>query len=959
MNLDDSALEPTIGIEDPRNNDGDGLISDRDRIAAALFNRPVAQTHVGRYVIERELGSGAMGVVYEGRDEDLDRTVAIKVVQTSAWDSEDAIGRFRREAQALARLSHPNVVTIHEIGESKDRHFIAMELVRGRTLREWVHDEKPDWRAAIDIFVQAGRGLAAAHCAELVHRDFKPANCIVGDDGRVRVLDFGLARGLAADTDEAEESRPTAKVLEATLTATGALIGTPAYMAPEQLRGKVVDAASDQFAFCVSLYEALIGVRPFSGNSAYALHDNIRIGVVQKPENSTDAPPPAALIAVVVRGLAYKPSARWPDMASLLDALLRVPIRRRRRRMLAAGAVVGTLAVGVIAFAQRDNPCGAIAEIPVPGWSDDDRASVEHAIISSREQARPAWEMFERAADRWATDWIDGRQLACENALVDLTATPGVYTQQASCFDQRARTFETYLRRLSVDEHAWQHAPDFAEALPQLSGCTNAEQLQAVEPPAPDIAAGVLEVRALLDRAQAERISGDVEGSIGTAEEAWALSADLDYPQIRAELNLFRADGLTPAESERASERLLAALRDAEIARDDQLAGRVANQLAYLAAEEGTQGDQWLVLARAKLARTNSTPAAEAAVALVASEIARLKYDGPTATREADRALERLRSTVGVNDVAYLTALGAKALALEVSDDLEATNEAHSLAVSAHRRVLGEHPRTAATVLHRALFRAETDQRAGAARDFDDAVSVLREVPGEEERLSTALMGRTVLRSMNGKLKLEDVEAAIAPLQGLPENALPRLTAMQWRAAALQRSGRLEDALAEYDRALELLRKRPGITADELGDVRNNAAECLLELGRLEPARLRFTQALADFENVLPSDDPTLAYPLSGLGRVALAQDQPRIALRFFERGFELIESNFGDALLTAQLEWGLASTLAQIGEEEERARRLAKSARERLAKLGEDGEAQRVEIDAWLSTSGPTLASP
>ncbi len=323
---------------------------------------PVARPpprQIGRFAVLRELGRGAMGVVYAGYDEELDRRVAIKLVDLG--DRSDAsFGRNQllREAQALARLTHPNVVAVFEAGVHDGRVYLAMEYVHGVDLQQWLAAGPRGWRAVAATFLQAGAGLLAAHKVGLVHRDFKPSNVLVGDDGRVRVADFGLAtpRGDVAgeapvpqDMDLEGSLGGRSRRLAATIAGVGALVGTPAYMAPEMFRRESATAATDQYAFCAALYEALYGRLPFAADSFEALARQVLDADV--PGASPDPTVPAWLHALVLRGLARDPARRFPELAALLAELARDPEgerrRRRTRRLQLVAAVALTLLVVV------------------------------------------------------------------------------------------------------------------------------------------------------------------------------------------------------------------------------------------------------------------------------------------------------------------------------------------------------------------------------------------------------------------------------------------------------------------------------------------------------------------------------------------------------------------------------------------------------------------------------------
>src|SRR6185369_13000787 len=302
-------------------------------------------------------GSGAMGVVYGAYDPELDRRIAVKLLD-GAVGSQEASARARlvREAKATARLAHPNVIAVHDVGVFEGRVFLAMEFLGGGTLRSWLSAAPRGWREVLEVFIAAGRGLLAAHRAGLVYRDFKPENVLLDRDGRPRVVDFGLAR--EAGDHGSNPGMVRAALLEApssvrnrldTLTGTGTVMGTPAYMAPEQFLDEPTDERTDQFSFCVALYEALYGARPFGGDSVMQLLDNVTSGTPQPVPEDRDVP--AWVRRAVMRGLAAEPGRRWPSMAPLIAALGNDPAVRNRRWAVAGVvvALVGATAAAGIA----------------------------------------------------------------------------------------------------------------------------------------------------------------------------------------------------------------------------------------------------------------------------------------------------------------------------------------------------------------------------------------------------------------------------------------------------------------------------------------------------------------------------------------------------------------------------------------------------------------------------------
>ncbi|MEM6989415.1 MAG: serine/threonine-protein kinase [Myxococcota bacterium] len=315
---------------------------------------PEVGAKIDRFVVLEHLGSGGMGVVYLAYDPDLDRNVALKVLGTSNVLDPNASRRLLREAQALARLSHPNVVVVHEVGMTADGVFIAMEHIPGDTLHRWFM-EGHDWREIVRVFIAAGRGLWAAHQAGVVHRDFKPANVLMGRDAsRPRVVDFGLARPPAPSVESSAGSiERSADGSIAPLTQAGAIMGTPRYMSPEQHRGDPGDPASDQYAFCVALFEGLHGAPPFTGRTLHAL-------AVAKAKDAPDSPlkagVPARLNHIMMRGLSSAPDKRFATMQELLRALERVVAPRRRANFIAVPVAAVAAAGAWFASASPGDP---------------------------------------------------------------------------------------------------------------------------------------------------------------------------------------------------------------------------------------------------------------------------------------------------------------------------------------------------------------------------------------------------------------------------------------------------------------------------------------------------------------------------------------------------------------------------------------------------------------------------
>jgi serine/threonine protein kinase len=365
---------------------------------------------VGKYRLERELGAGGMGVVWAAVDPDLERPVAIKLLKHEASEELPMRTRLLREARAMARLRHPNVVTVFEVGSDKGRDYIAMELVEGGTLDDWLQT-KPARAAIVEALLAAGRGLAAAHVAGVVHRDFKPHNVLRAKDGHIYVTDFGLARGQIEEGPSPElftfavpvEARRRDAILDSRLTQTGVLIGTPAYMAPEQFEGGLPDPKSDQFAFCVTAWQALTGERPFRGDSLDEIEKAVRGGA----KKLVAAGLPQPIRSVLDRGLDPSPEARWPDMPALLDAFAAAtsPAKPKRRWLipvLAGSVLLAGAAVTTIVAVQKnknviddDDVCANPAHAFDDVWTSDRRSSLQtlHNLgaFALMEQIQGSW----------------------------------------------------------------------------------------------------------------------------------------------------------------------------------------------------------------------------------------------------------------------------------------------------------------------------------------------------------------------------------------------------------------------------------------------------------------------------------------------------------------------------------------------------------------------------------------
>ena len=489
---------------------------------------------IGRYITLGLIGVGGMGAVYAAYDPALDRKIAIKLLRARVL--EDSEARLEKEARALAKIAHPNVVAVHDVGEADGRVFIAMELVTGGTIGSWL-ETKPSWREILAMFVQAGRGLAAAHAAELVHRDFKPDNVLIGEDGRARVTDFGLAR--AGGDGSLALGSPS-------LTAEGALVGTPFYMSPEQFASVPADARSDQFSFCVALYFALYGMRPFAGTTVAELSSSVRAGELTRPGRT---PVPAKIFEAIQRGLAVDPAARFPSMAALLDRLT----ISHRRRWIAGVAAIALLGVG-IGIQHRGDTCTAdVADV----WGPHQHAAVRDAFAATQlPYALDASTRITTALDRYGARWSDQVIGACRDHTQAL---------RSSCLAERKRSLRAVVNVLeSADRVVVEHGADAVAKLDPLDACQDATEL------APQTPTEIVRASAGNNQlAAAKALLG-----AGKPREAMKELAGIDLvsdPGLRARAKLVQGQLQTYVGTSKLAETMLYdAVNAAEEARDDR-----------------------------------------------------------------------------------------------------------------------------------------------------------------------------------------------------------------------------------------------------------------------------------------------------------------------------------------------------------------------------------------------------
>jgi tRNA A-37 threonylcarbamoyl transferase component Bud32/tetratricopeptide (TPR) repeat protein len=577
----------------------DGCTSCRDVVAQVARTRATETgvlargQVVGRYVVGDVVGAGAMGRVYSAWEPELDRRVALKVLHDDVATT-SARGRVLREAQAMAKLAHPNVVTVHEVGTVGESVFVAMELVDGETLRAWAKDRP--WREVAATLLEVARGLAAVHAAGVVHRDIKPDNIIVGADGRARLGDFGLARSDAVSAP-APASVPvsvasTVPALDAT--ATGVVAGTPAYMAPQLLGGGAADAASDQFSFGVTAWELLHGERPFAGQTWAALAVATSTGAPRSPR----ARIPGWLDALVRRCIAADPERRFPSMRAVADALTAGLAARRRPLVMAAGiaAVAVTAVVAVAVVLRRPEPAAACSGIP--------------AEVAALRAGLPAGASAPAvtALDRWTARWAETRRAVCRAT----DAPPARLATQERCLDHRAAEVRALLdrRARAVGERAASPDDRLIDALAALPPPDECRALAAgAADPVPADPARAAAVRAVdtgLPALRAATAFGDARGALAELAALVARARDSGHAPTLAAALLAQAEALrTAGELEAAATAARDAVVAAERGHDDGASAAAWIERMVIAGErrELDAADELGALAEGAIAR--------------------------------------------------------------------------------------------------------------------------------------------------------------------------------------------------------------------------------------------------------------------------------------------------------------------------------------------------------------------
>jgi serine/threonine-protein kinase len=965
---------------------------------------------LGRYLVLDRIGRGGMGVVYAAYDPVLDRRIAVKLLRGGDGEASSGRARMEREAQALARLSHANVITVHDVGERDGHMYLAMELVDGATLGDW-QKAKP-WREVLAAYLAAARGLAAAHAAGIVHRDFKPDNVLVGTDGRVRVTDFGLARR-AGDTTTAASAKQSpispASAFSSDLTAAGTVMGTLAYMAVEQIDGKPVDERSDQCSWCIAAWEGIYGEQPFVTGSFDARKTAMRTTVPKPPAKT---PVPRAVQRALQRGLSPDASARWPSMNALIAVLERA---LSSRKVVLGAAALGAVAAGAAVFAigqssgehRAGNACAqaAIGD----AWTPGAKAELEHAFEATGAVfARDAASAANRALDAWSARWRKTSIDSCLATHVQRTQSERTLDLRTACLDRKRDELVTTLATL---DHAGRGVVERAAvlALPDLDACSDPAALAGRVAPARDPK----------ERARIEALLAPIEQGLAAGaslEQAKQLLAATDPPlaaalklawpplvaRVRRDIAQLQVQ-LGHGKDARAA--LLAAAASSSEAGDTDALVELYTELADLEARltsEFTLGTSWVELARGTLAHLGPRPQKQVAIARATGYVAERAGHWKKA-REA-YAQELAQATPLGHDVELraLVDVGRAEASLNLLTDARSHLEQ---AQRVARSELGEqHPLVArvdhdlGTVVFRegkygdamplfakalairsaaygpdsvevantteAIGNTEImlDHTADAQRHFDQAIQIFTARLGPEApEVADAYndIGGTYHRAGDYQKALDNSLHVLAIREKVlgPDHADvgESLVNAAIEAKNLEKWSIVD---ANYPRALAIFEKAYGPQSIEVAVLMINLGEARRAQGNLDAAQAAYDRARTNIAKSLGEDHPLLAHVWNGLGQVELARGHADQAVTVLERAVAMREKTESDATDLAESRFALARALPAT--EAVRATQLAIAARDAYATAGAGYAKRHTAVVSWLAARrSATTARP
>ena len=904
--------------EDPRPPpDAIDLQRTADAVRHKLFGISPRTHRLGRFVVEGYAGEGAMGRVYVAYDPALDRKVALKLMHADAPGRERG-RRLEEEAKALAKLAHPNVVPVYEIGKIDDETFVAMELVEGSDLRDWLVESAPTWRDVLRVFTQAAEGVAAAHAVGLIHRDFKPANVIVGNDGRARVVDFGLAR--AGDDGPASVSNTHEEPTRAP-----GIAGTPAYMAPEVLAGAPASARSDQYSVGLALHEALHGALPSRPGTVPG------VGRV-----------PAWLDRVVGRARRQDPKDRYPTMDAFITDLRSDPGRRRRVLLFAAAVVVGVAGAYWIGSDRTAIECDAAGEV-APIWA----ATRATALIAAFEQsggaqASHAAHYVARKLDRYAADWTELREQTCR------ARASGHHTERAAiaanaCLDERLLALSANVEvLLDPDEKLTLAAYELVSGLPLLQECADPEKLPRATVHGPRSSEAADRVRELLARSKATTRAGRYEAAADAARLALEGAIELDDSVLRARAENWVGTALRhEGKLDEASDMLLAAASRAEAAGEDRIAARAMIERMSVVGYRQRKFDVaqgWESQIEAKLARAGRLGTLdEAYFCWVAGVIALSAANYERASTRMRCALELRETLLGPEHPRVANTLAGIAVVHQQRHELEESERLLKRAIEIHTAAKGaEHPSVAQAEYNLANTIRLQERYEDARRLFEATLAKHQRSLGPEH-VDVADIHNDLGATLDRLGRVGDARQQYQRALGIRENRLapthPKIAMTLHNIAILEdRSGRPEQARVLLERALSIHDATHGADHPDTAAVRLTLGSALRKLGEQEAALAASKEALRAYEATLGPDSVLAAIAHTSVARVQVDRGELSEAEAEYRRALEIQRSKGVSSGVTAA---SLGHLLLERGEVEEAVQLLQQGRADLERRLG------------------------
>lgn len=915
---------------------------------------------VGRYVLLDLLGAGGMGEVYAAYDPQLDRKVALKFLRTDLF-SEGAEGQSRlmREAQAMARLSHPNVIAVHDVGMLQEHVFVAMEFVEGMTLTRWLK-QRHTWREVLEVMKEAGQGLAAAHRAGLVHRDFKPDNVLLPKEGHIRVLDFGLAR--SAKGEEAEKalqrvsgelpdnSLTSSDLLSNPITHAGAIVGTPLYMAPEQLRGENADSRSDQYSFCVVLYEALYGKLPFEANTLAALKE-----LKQKvPEKPVDSSVPAWIYSIVVKGLSIDREDRFAGIEPLLVALEKDPTTTRRRMHLGVVAAFLLLLAGVgvtIWGSTAPDSCEQSAQSIHEIWNAQQEQKIRSAFSATDlPYAADAFLAVKKRLQLFTNNWFTASIQFCKAPHFDAANDDTRWARQV-CFNRKLSELKSITQLFATaTPEVVENARKVVESLQDPSECT--ELVDGLKPPKDQrVREQVEAVRIQLVEARTRLGAGRYAKALKKAQEAVQQAATVKYRPLEAEALLLLAQAQDKQGDWNAARvSLESALLAAEIGKHDEVTARIWTLLVWVAGYRQAQyaeGRKSAKHALAWLERIGNPLSIRGDLYQRLGSVAFGEGKYAQALNYYQKAKDLRVKLLGSDHYEVARAAMNLANAYSRLGRLDEALLQYNSALTTLERQLGaQHPDVARLLINLGISQTRLGNQAEALSCYQRAYGILeRSVAPEHPQRAMALQTLASAQLRSGNLK----KAEQLALQGfeIREKTLgadhPSLApALSLLASIRMRQNQHSSALELYRRALSLQQSALGNSHPEVAARHFDLGLALAKLRRLEESYKHFEQALSIRRKALGEDHPDVAECYSLLAQVQLASGKPSQALPLFQQALRIHEKTLGKkhpsvasdltGLARAQLAMGRPRLAAKLLDRSLKIRQSEKSSPRKVA---------------------------